>query len=1030
MFSEFKSRIYKGVALIGIMLLIISIFLATTLERYRPMVDTYMNTTSVRWESVDKGIYNFNVDEELNTTDKLVAAHIDHATRVQEEGTVLLKNSVVGGKAALPLTNEAKITLFGVGSYSPHYGGQMGSDILLPQTVTLIEALKEKGFKVNPVMEEVYTKIGKKPGTLSMAMSMGGDYKKFYTNEASLEELSAANADYRDSYAQYSDAAVVVFSRSSTEAGDYFPGQDGRDPAEGGSENALGLDAKERAILQEAKDNFDTVIVMLNCVSQMEIDELKNDPKVDAVLWIGMMGNYGSLGIANLLRGEDDNGEPLSPSGKLYATYAADSTSAPATQNFGFYRWANWNTFETSIDAKTYNGNEFLVMAEGIYVGYRYYETRYYDSIMRPQSNASSTAGDFIGNNDGWKYTDEVSYSFGYGLSYTDFSYKMSDVVIADDLMTATVKGEVKNEGEVDGKTAVQIYVQQPYIEGGMEKSAIQLADYEKTPVIKAGETYEFSIDVDLSYIATYDYAGEGTYVMDGGDYYFAVGNGAHDALNNILAKQGKTTVDGMDYDGNAEAVIVKTPFGESGTDKTVFSVSKNGVEVKNQLQDCDLNYYIDDSVKYLSRTDYQATFPKTYDNIAATDEMIALLKNDTYEITSNEAEAKEINFATGVDNGMTFGQMKGASYTDERWDDLLAQIDLTEWIDTVARAQDIILACESINMPDIQVAGDALGIKRELAQYADANAPWWYGEDPADDKNAGVRLRDSYPLIPVLCSTFNKDLAYERGVLLGHVSLYSGVAVNWGPCLNLQRSPYYGRAHENSGEEPILGGYQAAYLAQGAWTKGCAVTLKHFIGNNIEINRVGLSQFNNEQAWRETELRGFQVALENGAKGVMTSYSRVGCKWSGSNRNLITNILKNEWGVHGYIVSDMIHNQSESQYMAVKEAVAAGTAVMDNSTDFISSSSSSPTWSYMTADNIKNDPVLMASMKESAKDLLWLLANSNVLNGQGERMRMVNILSPWRVAYIVALVVSGAVFLTAGGLYVCSVIKSKKKES
>lgn len=1024
-----RINIFRGVALLSAALLTASIFGALLLEEYRPMVDEALGTKSVEWVSEGEVTYDdFKID--YANSDELIEAHKEHAIKVQEEGSVLLKNI----NEALPIEQTSKITLLGMGSHKAVYGGQLGSDVLESQTITIEDALERKGFTLNPVMREIYASLEEtnSPGRLGMAMSMGTDYKQYSTKQPSLEQIYTIDPDYRESFIEYSDAAIVVFTRPGSEAGDYFPGEFGKNSAEGGSENALGLDANERAILELAKENFDKVIVLINAINQMEIDELKQDNEVDAILWIGFMGNYGSLGLANLLCGEDDDGDFVSPSGALTNSYAVNSASAPATQNFGFYKWKNWESFETSPKAQTYSANEYLVEAEGIYVGYRYYETRYYDSIVRPQSNATSEAGDFVGDDGAWHYSDEVSYSFGYGLSYTTFDYALDKVDVASNKKTATISGSITNTGVAASKTPIQIYVQVPYVEGGLEKSAIQLVDYEKSPLINPGDTYEFEMELDLSYIATYDSSNGGCYIMDGGDYYFAIGNGAHDALNNILAMQGKTESDGMDYAGNKDAVVVCSPYGEQGdVDRETFSTSKAGVEIKNQLEQADLNYYMPGTVTYLSRRDWN-TFPKTYGDmtIDATEEMISLLKNDTYEFTVDEEKAAEINYAVGEENGLSIMQMKGASYDDERWDDLLAQIDMEELLDTTARAQDIIRGMESIGLPDLRVSGDALGIKRTLydEQFTDKNNPWWGGKDPGEDKNAEFRCRDTYPLIPVLCSTFSKELAEERGLLLGNVSLITTAPINWGPCLNLHRSPYYGRMQENCSEDPVLGGYQVSSLANGAWSKGCAVTVKHFAGNSIEINRSGLAQFNTEQAWRELELRSFQVALENGAKGVMTSYSRLGCIWTGGYKNLVTNILKDEWGVHGYVVSDMIHNAQESKYMAIKEAAAAGTTLMDNSTDWLSPSSSNRTWAEFTAENVSKDGDLLETMKRGMKDLLYLLVNSNLMNGKGVSMRKVNLISPWRAAYISAIAVSALLTISMSTLCIVSSLKKKEK--
>lgn len=560
-----------------------------------------------------------------------------------------------------------------------------------------------------------------------------------------------------------------------------------------------------------------------------------------------------------------------------------------------------------------------------------------------------------------------------------------------------------------------------------MEKSAIQLVEYVKTPVLEKNEPYNFEIELDLSYIASYDSENYKTYIMDGGDYYFATGNGAHEALNNILAVQGKTpenTNGLMDAAGDVDAVVVcHNPYGAEGkVDAETFATSKTGAKVQNQFDDVDLNYWLPDSTVYLSRSDWQSTWPKTYDSgIAATPEMIKQLRNDTYEIQHND-DMTGITFATGQDNGITYGMMKGAEYNDERWKDFLAQMDLSEVLQTVLRSQKLVRGMSAVESVDVHANGDALGLKNGLAAYADKTAPWWQGKDPAADEYAQYIPRD-YPLAGIMAATFNKDLAYRQGVLLGHDSLYSGVAINQGCNINIHRTPYYGRSQETYSEDPGITGRIAAKVCSGAWTKGTIVEVKHFALNDMETNRAGVAPFTNEQKLREVELRAFQIAFENGTLGAMTAFNRLGCTYAGANKNLMTNVLREEWGFHGYIITDMINGE---HYMTAKEAIVAGNSHFCTSNELAASGGP---WDYMTPDNIKNDATMMKALERNMHDTMWVLVNSNAMNGRGEHNYPVWKMTWWRATYISAIVVSTAITVVAAALYVTGTVKQKRKE-
>ena len=350
-------------------------------------------------------------------------------------------------------------------------------------------------------------------------------------NELTLEELRGLNPAFDKDYASYNDAAIVVVGRIGGENGNgYYPGEAGRaSGVETVTGNILSLSEEEMAMIEEAKANFDKVIVLVNATNQMEIANLEEDPDIDAILWIGYPGAYGFYGVADVLNGT------VSPSGHLGDSFAKNSALAPAMQNYGDIPWANAADFSEAA-----NVNSYLVEAEGIYTGYRYYETRYADIVLG--NGGSEAAAGTYANVDGtvaqadgeWDYANEVIYPFGYGLSYTAFEQTLDSVEISGDKKTAAVSVTTTNRGDTPGRAVVQLYAQAPYTDYDkqyhIEKAAVQLMDFEKTNLLAPGESQTITMEVDMANLASYDAENAKTFIVEPGDYYFAIGDDAHDA--------------------------------------------------------------------------------------------------------------------------------------------------------------------------------------------------------------------------------------------------------------------------------------------------------------------------------------------------------------------------------------------------------------------------------------------------------------------------------------------------------------------
>ncbi len=797
---------------------------------------------------------------------------------------------------------------------------------------------------------------------------------------------------------------LVTIGRSSTENGTYLPGVDGVDASQDLNQtDPLGLSDDERDLINaavEAKENNGgKVIVMLNNANAMEIDEIKNNDGVDAIMEIGFPGGYGFYGVADILSGE------ANPSGHLTDTYAVTNANSPAAQNFGNYEWTN---ADPSV-----NINAEEVEAEDIYTGYKYYETRYADTVLG-QGNADATVGSSTGK--AWNYDDEVSYPFGYGLSYTTFeqTLKSVDVDLANRTVTAEV--DVKNTGDVAGKDVVQLYTSVPYtdydVENKVEKSAVQLLDYEKTDMIEPGESQTVTITADAQDMASWDSSCEneagttGNWILDNGTYYFTVGNGAHEAVNNVLAAQDQ------DVEGNKDNVQT---WELGDFDSSSFAVTLNGTPVENQLQDADLNNWMEDTVTYLSRNDWEGTWPETYKDLTATDEMISTMADDYSDIEAN-GDPSSVTF--GADNGMTLANMKGVEdITDERWSTLMDQLTLEECLIRTGLGGTSTKVIESITSPEaIQNDGPNGFNSYPLGQYANSDAstgdPCVIAEDdPNRDYKMGVMANET-----VIGQTFSKQLAAEWGKAVGNYSLWANTAIWWGVGTNLHRTPYNARNHEYFSEDAVLTAGQGAAIIKAGHDYGVLIAPKHLAFNDTEINRTGIAEFMTEQAARENELRGTQSCIEDAnALAVMTTYNRVGCVTSNAHTGLLLNILHKEWGFKGLMSEDFIQDPAYTKiHMAVHNGVTMTCNTGDNTMAAVEA-----VWPYWSVENASQSEELLTDLKQAMLYQNYALANSNAMDGMSTSTHIEklntwydNLITGLRIGFGVLTVLCAAMYL------------------
>lgn len=520
------------------------------------------------------------------------------------------------------------------------------------------------------------------------------------------------------------------------------------------------LDEAEKNLISyvEGLSYIKNIVVVLNEDNTMGVGPLASDPRINAIIHAGGFGLNGSEALAEIITGK------INPSGRLTDTYAAYSMSSPAAQNMYDHEFTNAAEVEAYVGGKNEYATKYITMKEGIYVGYRYYETRYEDCILN-QGNAASSYGTFASDGK-WDYDKEVSYSFGHGLSYTTFEQKLDKVTVSDGTVKASVT--VTNTGGVAGKSVVQLYAQSPYTQydktNNVEKSAIQLMNFGKTKELKAGESETLEISCSLEFLASYDYTNAKTYILDDGDYYFAIGDSAHDALNNVIAKKSSS----HSSLGDASKTFL---YRQDKFDNTTYATSSvTGNEITNLFDEADYNYFKPGSYKYLTRQDW-STFPTTENSLTATTEMMKQLSGQQDKWTEHDfsagdyddAELVETDKKSDYDLTMMYGN---DDYDDSSWSLILEKMSWEEMA-TFTQGNSLTRPIESIGYEG-SVDGDG-----------PAGFSGTYGDETTNAEKLSARVYQSQC---TLASTWNQELAYKQGAFMGEDGLYLGKTSIWLP--------------------------------------------------------------------------------------------------------------------------------------------------------------------------------------------------------------------------------------------------------
>ncbi|MDD6241075.1 MAG: glycoside hydrolase family 3 C-terminal domain-containing protein [Eubacteriales bacterium] len=920
-------------------------------------------------------------NSDYSSVEEMRKAERENEIKTQEEGSVLLFDH-----GALPLATTSKVTLLGRTSADNIFrGASGGSATTEAEARNLHDALKDQGYSINETVYDALKASPLKRGRGNIAEVT----KDFY------------DGTLTDSFSSYQDAAIITLGRYSGEQQDYVSGGETSQPIVTDSDGnpidseevpMLSLHQEEKDVIQLAKDKgFKKIIVLLNTGAPMDVGELQS-LGVDSCLWIGYPGYAGFDGVASLLAGKAD------PSGRLADTYATSSLSAPAVRNYGTFTFNGVSGEEKS---------HYLVYAEGIYVGYRYYETRYHDQVLSLH-NATSNKGVYAGETS-WNYADEMVYPFGYGLSYNQFKEEVQEITWDRENKKVKATVNVTNLGARDGvnysgtsKDVVELYVSLPYQKGETEKSAIQLVGFTKTKELKKGESQKVTIEADDYLFATYDdkatngadTSKTGCYVFDRGDYLFAVGDDAHDALNNALAYKGATGLtdpEGKSVKGDSKKVV---SVNLATLDNTTYAKSPStGEIVSNQFEEMDITHFLPGKVTYLTREDWN-TYPDRITDITPTEEMLTLLDGHSYSKPSDAPEISSFKYSQKYDTPMLLSELVGVSYDDdEKWD---------KFIDQLTPSQLASLAGEKFGMTGIESLG--------IPSISSADGP------DGIQANAGF----SHVSENLATSTYNVELYQSRGKFMAEDGMASGQSGVYGLGGNMHRSVYGGRNFEYYSEEPVLAYLAGAEMTKACNDKGLTTYTKHFCANDQEANRNGYSTFMTESTFRNITLKAFEGSFtKGGSLGTMTSNARVGMTVASMSKALMTQVLRNEWGFKGVAMTDS--SKGSSNYLYTKESIAAGIDQFNND----ETRGSTDMKNYLVKEK---DGYLWKRAREIAKHYYYMLTNNFVLAGNSSDQE-VKVNTPWwQIAIPCVDGAVGLVSLVFLSFMIVALVQKKKK--
>ncbi len=890
-------------------------------------------------------------------TDETTEEATELVTEICEEGITLLEND----DSILPLS-DTKVNVFGWSATNPCYGGT-GSGALNDayETTTFLQGLTDAGIEYNTDLIDFYTEYH--DASLPNVGMWVQDWTlpQPYADDYSDDLISGAQ--------EYSDTAIIFISRVGGEGADlptdmtavvdgswatqnngatYYGGSyddtvnDGTDWDEG--DHYLQLSNPEEEMVELVCSNFDNVIVIYNGANAFELGWVEDYDSIKGVLWCAGTGQSGFEALGEVLAGT------VNPSGKLVDTYVYDLTATPTWNNFGNFEYDNMDEYTEANDYySSYNNVTFVNYVESIYVGYKFYTTAAAEGLF--------------------DYDDMVQYSFGYGLSYTEFTQELSN--FSSDGTNITFDVTVTNTGTVAGKDVVEIYYNPPYTNGGIEKATANLVEFGKTDTLEPGTSETISFSIPIEQMASYDDTGYGCYVLEAGDYIISINSDAN------------TVIDSVTY--TVDATVVYDEDNARDSDE---------VAAVNQFD------YARGDVTYLSRADGFANYaeataaPTSY---SMSDEAKATFYNASNYLTAEATAADEdadAEYPTwGADNGVELVDLRGLDYDDELWDDLLDELTIDEAVSLVA------------------LGGYQTGAIDSIGKYRtnDCDGPASINNNFTGQGSVG------FPAAVMIAATWNDDIAYAFGDSIGEMADEMDTSGWYGPAMNIHRSAFAGRNFEYYSEDGVLSGSMAANAIQGAQSHGVYAYMKHFALNDQESNRCDmLCTWTTEQAMREIYLKPFEISVkEGGAQAVMSSFNYIGNRWAGGTSELCETVLRDEWGFEGFV---------ETDYFGVYGFQSADQAVR-NGTDLMLVAYDTTTSKMMYTETAGAQQAL----RQSVHRILYVVVNSRTYSDEGIELATQN--NTWE-NILLGVNIAVAVILVAWEVFLIYSFMKKRKAS
>lgn len=894
---------------------------------FRGAIESYMGTGTYTISNTAEGadLDTQYYEADYATTDEAKSASAELVEDIADEGMTLLKNN-----GALPLETGA-VTLLGRGAADPVYGGSGSGTADTTTAVNIRQGLEGAGFTVNgTVYDELADFAEANPaadgGRTNIVMD-SPEESNYNIGEMPVADYSQAALD---SFADFSDAAVIVIGRGGGEGGDLATNMEAWDENAEPGQHQLELNKDEKDLVALAEANFDTVIVVINASTSMELGILEDDDQIDGVIQAGSPGAVGFAALGSILSGA------VNPSGHTVDIYSADFTADPTFVNFGDFAYSN-------IDDAY-----FVDYEEGIYSGYRYYETAAVEGFI--------------------DYDSAVVYPFGYGLSYTSFDWEVAGQQAGDVDGEISFDVQVTNTGDVAGKDVVQLYYTAPYTPGGIEKSAVVLGDFQKTGLIEPGASETVTVSIAVEDMASYDQTDAQAYVLEQGDYEIKLQTDSH-------------TV-------------------KAGTQPLTYTVDQTVAYTDGRASDATAatNVFDDVTAQFtegtstaLSRADFAGTFPTAPegDDLVASDATVAAFEPyDAAAAADDDAEAP----TWGADTDLSLVDLRGLAYDDEKWDELLDSLSLDDAV--------TLLTSGAYNTAAIPEIGKI--------RTNDLDGPAGF----SSFINPGLWTGTAFPSEYLIGQTWSEDLAREMGVAIGNEALTMGANGWYAPAVNLHRSPFAGRNFEYYSEDPVLSGLLATEVQDGALEKGVYSFTKHFAMNDQETNRVngaGIATWATEQTIRELYLKPFEMVVKDvageltyydadgaeqtaeiGATAMMSSFNRIGATWAGGSSALMHDVLRGEWGFEGFVITDF----NLYGFMYVDQAWAAqGT---DHMLTFEGSKTVEDTESASAQQNIRF----------AMHNILYTVANSNAVNGMASGATLSYQMAGWEIGVLIGTIV------------------------